>query len=428
MCLASLLLAPFLCGCKGRTYEIRLVPEGDELRRTVPPDFPKDTPGHCTYARLASSMGTLSAYVERFGAEFNLAEHVSDVREAAVRLSDLLCGWFESELGGEADFENLREFCKEELPADLENLGISLQLAMVLEGADANAVEQPLVWACQYFSERGYFEPEDAPTIVRSGEEPDRILPLVRRRLAQVMGLDEGQPLPGSFDFLSSLDRAEASLAAYLRTTDEFKEQLKQWEEDRRMQPDLHEPSPFDVLSNAAEEVSGFGILFLGFSAADQVHVSLSCPVEPFMTNGRWDGAGGQVEWSRGLGSETVTGSLCYAFWTVSAAEFQVQHFGKVILHGPELAEYVVWRNGLTEEEAGQWDEFVSGLEPGEGLGERIDSFVFPAAPGVALEMRSLLRECLKRGADEGVDAAPTQPEASADHGGATAGVPTPKP
>lgn len=49
---------------------------------------------------------------------------------------------------------------------------------------------------------------------------------------------------------------------------------------------------------------------------------------------------------------------------------------------------------------------------------ERIDSFVFPAAPGVALEMRNLLRECLKRGADEGVGAAPTQPEASADHGG----------
>jgi hypothetical protein len=57
--------------------------------------------------------------------------------------------------------------------------------------------------------------------------------------------------------------------------------------------------------------------------------------------------------------------------------EFQTAHFGKGILDGQALAEYVLWRNGLTEAEGEEWDGFVVSLKPGPGLEERVRAFVF---------------------------------------------------
>lgn len=425
-CLTGVLLTVVLCGCLQKTYGITLVPEGEELQRKLSPGFPEDALGWSCYRRLTSNVGMLSVYAERFGAVHDPAKEFSEVRTVAAKAGSLLAGWFETELGAEAGFDKLREFCTKELPRDLENVAFNMLLVESLPHAAEEAEEEAGVRTLQYLCERGYFEVEQVPAIVRAAEEGDaqKLLALAQRFVADKMGIPKDQePLPSCLGFLSTPERARASLEAYIRSAEEFRECVRQWEIARQARPDQEEPGLLEFACGSVIDSCLHIELF-----PDRLRVRLACSVEPFSTNGQWDGVTNYVVWEGTPGSKTSAGQFCYAFWSVPDTAFQARHFGKAVLQGQELAEYIVWRCGLSEEEGRQWDEFVSGLEPGEGLGERIDSFVFPAAPGVALEMRTLLRECLKRGADEGVGAAPTQPEASADHGGATAGVPTPKP
>jgi hypothetical protein len=114
--------------------------------------------------------------------------------------------------------------------------------------------------------------------------------------------------------------------------------------------------------------------------------VSLQCPAAPFATNGAWDTKTSRVTWSgrigqRGQPPHNVLPKVLYALWSVPDAELQTKHFGKVVLTGEELAQYVLWRHGLSDEEAGEWDGFVATLEPGERLLEQLDAFRFTTDP-----------------------------------------------
>ena len=72
---------------------------------------------------------------------------------------------------------------------------------------------------------------------------------------------------------------------------------------------------------------------------------------------------------------------VLFAFWTSANQEFQKRHFGIVALDHQELAEYCLWRRGLPEQEAQQWDGFVAGLKAGSDLIEKLTAFRFVGEP-----------------------------------------------
>ena len=87
---------------------------------------------------------------------------------------------------------------------------------------------------------------------------------------------------------------------------------------------------------------------------------------------------------------------FCCAVWSTPDSDFQVEHFGRVILQGPELAEYVIWRKGLTEQEGEVWDRLVSGLRPDQNLDEKIQAFEFSDSPRLAEPARRVILNGLK--------------------------------
>ena len=147
---------------------------------------------------------------------------------------------------------------------------------------------------------------------------------------------------------------------------------------------------------------------FKFFEVDDQLEVKLAVQTRPFLTNGQWDEETNRVTWN---GAIEVRGetyhdwpTVYYAFWSVPDAAFQKARFGKVALEGSDLARYCLWRNGLTEAEAAEWDQFLADLSP-ETAEDLIGAFRFSSekdktteeSQSLADEPRQLIRGGLKR-------------------------------
>jgi hypothetical protein len=108
--------------------------------------------------------------------------------------------------------------------------------------------------------------------------------------------------------------------------------------------------------------------------------VKLSLPSAPTYTNGKWDESSKQVIWESDLQERTNSVRLpafCYASWVEVNEEFQRAHLGKVILKGDEFLQYCLWRGGLDEKRAREWDALLAVLRPGEGLQQQVAGFRF---------------------------------------------------
>ena len=144
-----------LAGCEEYTYEITMSPAGDQVVRRVvcsknmpqavlgklaklypqrtgertfegkfSGELPKDVGGAGTYHCFMTSMGSLSIYSERFRGDDDLDGKLVKMRDWADKLTDLIIGWLESELGNDNNFDKLRKFCDENLRKDIKNLSL----------------------------------------------------------------------------------------------------------------------------------------------------------------------------------------------------------------------------------------------------------------------------------------------------------------
>ena len=393
LALSMLAVGCLLSGCDTQTYVVELTPEGDKLRRELSLPLPSQLTGNASYVRYTTRMGDLCSYSERFGGSpgvsDGLAAGSAEREKAADKLTDLLIGWFEMEMGEAHGFEKLRRFLDGQFRRDMRELARFHWMAECVEKYGDNNGTGVGYHMLQYFSERGYFEPEEIPSIVRQlyVDDPNAILAFVRRFLAEKMGVPPHEPTPPSLSFLSDPESVGVFFEDYLRTTDAYKKMLEEWERKRKTNPDAPRPEPAEVLSPMLTKVIPLNLYVL----LDRLYVRLNCPVEPFETNGTWHGGSGQVRWSEGISEVDKAGTFCYATWSRPNVRFQRRHFGKVMLEGSELAEYVIWRRGLTEEEADEWDEFVAGLEPDDELREALKQFQFSDSPGLEKVPRRLL-------------------------------------
>jgi hypothetical protein len=198
--------------------------------------------------------------------------------------------------------------------------------------------------------------------------------------VARKMGVPETEPVPASLAFLADEAVMEKSFDKYLASTDAYRAKLRQWKKERKLKPDLKKPLPSDVADDAFNNL----IELDSFDQTDHLVVQLSLPSPPVHTNGRWDETLKQVVWDTAIADRTTTNHLpfsCYASWSQADEIFQREHLGKVALTGDELTQYCLWRSSLDMQRGGKWDAFLSGLQPGGGLVERLDAFRFPGEP-----------------------------------------------
>jgi hypothetical protein len=345
---------------------------------------PADLGGAGSYTHFTSPLGSTSSYAERFRGDDDLESNLARRRQGADQLADLLLGWLTAELGRDPAFPRLKKFLDQDLRLDLKNLGVYAWTGGVVTDDQAEPNGEFFARVGLYLSERGYFSPQQIPMLARAavGRDISPLLAHIQRFAARKMGLPDGQPIPRSLAFLGDPERLGASLDTYVRSTALFRQRVAQWQAARIDKPDAKEPSPGSLMTDlAAQAVVGHNYeLTLGV-AGDILALKLICGQQPYATNGRWSEPSGTVSWSETMGSDRRLPVVCFALWSSPARTFQEQHFGRVLLAGGDLAQYVVWYRSLKAEEAGAWDRFLAGLKPGAGLKGALERFRFSTDP-----------------------------------------------
>ncbi|HXD00589.1 MAG TPA: hypothetical protein VN048_14700 [Verrucomicrobiae bacterium] len=356
--------------------------DGD--RHTVHGTFanalPNDVGGVGAYTNVDTSLGSASFYVERFRGNDDLAGIAEKQRKAADRLTDLILGWSKSELGSQPGYGQLAQFLNTDFRRDLKNLGAYWWQGNFTAGYSTNGAEEFMVRFGQYLVERGYLQIADMPALFRSATDKDdsQLGLLLQRLVARKMGVPDSQPLPACLAFLADDDTISKSFENYLTNTDSYRASLKQWEEDKKTNPDLQKPDPTADDGRDLVDFNLFG------NPDDRLTVRLMLPIAPTHSNGRWDETNQQVIWDTNIVERTNSSRLpviCYANWAEPAASFQKTHFGKVALTGNELTEYCLWRTSLDEKQAGEWDALLVSLQPGDQLTNVINNFRFSGEP-----------------------------------------------
>jgi hypothetical protein len=119
------------------------------------------------------------------------------------------------------------------------------------------------------------------------------------------------------------------------------------------------------------------------FGGGTNGEVFWRCNSEPIMTNGEYKSVAGEVRWYAVGRKGCAPAQVLFATWAEPDEEFQRGHFGKSVLLGEALSEYVSWLVGLSSAEKAQWDEFVASLKPGNDLQAKLQGFRFRAAVAV---------------------------------------------
>ena len=451
---AVAMLAFALAGCQHNYYVLEITPEGNAIQRVLtcwqqvdqqPPRLnplpadelarieklygkppagadkgkrifrgrftgktPADVGGAGSYTHFASPLGTLSAYAERFRGNDDPEALWAKRRAAVDQLIDLVLGWLESELKADPNFPKLRQFLDKDLRYDLKNIAFYVLAGNSLEGQKGAERGDPWARAAQYLYERGYFTPKEVPMLVRAAEssDPAALLAVVQRFLAGKMGVAPKEPIPPSLAFLADAKRVEQSWNGYVRTTELFKKRQADWEKEQKKEPNPKPPlTPEQLLENLiVEAFLDTDVLF----SANNLEVKLACGVEPFATNGQWDAKDKAVTWKASLSKDKSPPEFCYAFWSEPNPANQEKHFGKVVLAGEALAEYLLWYRGLTPDEMRQWDALVAGLKPAMDAKKALDEFRFGGpAQGKPTKSQSERTETPKRLILEGLRGKP---------------------
>jgi len=341
-------------------------------------DLPHDVGGAGVFTNLTTSLGSAGFYMERFRGNDDLVGMAERRFKAADQLADIYVGWSQMALGREPGYDKLHEFLDVDFRRDLKNLSSYCWELQLANGCKTNAIEEYAVRFGQYLFERGYFTIGEMPGLFRdfSSDDLQAILRRIQRLLARKMGVPDTAPTPPSLALLADETRMEKSFDGYFAGTELYRAKLKQWEQDKKLNPDTKKPEPSEVANNAVGNLLEFNLFGLG----DHLVVHLSLPSPPVHSNGRWDEALKQVVWETHIEDRTNATQLpfsCYASWAQANEAFQKEHLGKVALTGDELTKYCFWRSSLDMQRGGEWDAFLSGLQPGAGLIAMIDAFKF---------------------------------------------------
>jgi hypothetical protein len=369
----------------GRLYPKRAAPDGAK-KQVFSGQFTDQTPadvgGAGYYIHFTSPPGSASCYVERFRGNDDLESQLSQRRQAAEQLTDVLVGWLTAEAGRDPNFPRLKKFLDEDLRRDLKNLGVYEFTGRATEECQKDSNGECLVRAGLYLCERGYFSSKEIPMLARAAVADDRgpLLHHVQRLLARKMGVADEQPVPGWLAFLDDQEKLTASFEKYVRSTDLFHQRLAQWNTARKRDPKAQEPTPEQVAGELFDEAAGFHFFSLG-PTGDSLELKLFCGRKPYATNGQWDAKATAATWTASLDSSRALPAVCFASWSDPDRAFQEKHFGKIVLSDGRLGEYVLWYRLLKPEEAAEWDRFLNGLKPGPGLKAAVEAFRFSTDP-----------------------------------------------
>ena len=305
-----------------------------EFKGAFGASLPGEFGGAGWFIHEATSMGSVSIYVERFGGDDDLSSELRKSQLAVDRIIDVLLAWLESEFGEDPAFSELHDFVDGALRNDLQNLSLyfwgseKFTTPQLIPGGVDSSTRSGLdvmFRIAMYFAERDYFDPARLPQYIEAGwravdDDPEPLLGLLARALATKMGTASDEPLPGPLSALSE------EWYKYLGSLDYFVTQGLVME---AMVDEWHDETVrFDgssVLSQLEKQV--FPRMVFYDYPYQALAVNLHIPVEPLATNGAQQESGA-VTWRTKIPHADDLPTVLHATWSTPATEFQERHFG----------------------------------------------------------------------------------------------------
>lgn len=423
-------LTLLLTGCTSRHYEITLTPQGEQIERrlsvqqTAKDDadknpvsqhelqilsraysgkepervdkrlkwvsqfadrMPQDVGGHGEYRRYGSPLGVVTLYMERFRGSYDLMEELEARRQSIDRVLGLLMRWLKSR--GELDAATIKllAFLDGPFRRDLENLSHISYMSDMHDQSNSADPHQWLMNVWQFLIEKSYVTPADLPALTRGWDDfknrsqDQRLGVWLRQLLARKLSLSEAEQASHAWLELTTPAKAEASLLAFLKQSPEFAEEQRQSTSENT----LGQSDAWMALTIPLGRALSPPAMLRG---SDEVTLSLKTGRQPFQTNGEWEEETQTIDWSLRIeGREVPRGhefpKTCFAIWVEPDKTLQTKHFGKVVLDQESLFQFNLWYQGLSPEEAVQWDAFVADLRPDDGLLARLLAFRFSGEP-----------------------------------------------
>lgn len=369
---------------------------------------PSDIGGAGVYTNLTTSLGSAGYYLERFRGNDDLSAQEKKRLAAADQLADLVVGWSRAEFKGRPGYKNLRRFLDVDLRRDLKTGGLYSLVGGIAASYSDRVAEEFIARFGLYLVERGYVRTEDTPLLAQALLGKDDSVGallvehlLVEHLVAAKLGVPSSSPMPEWLAFLADSKAFQASWEKFLSNTDTYRSRVREWEKERKLKPDAKKPEPSDVATDL------FVALATSASSGQDDHltVKLALPSAPDHTNGKWDDTRKQVVWDSALEAKESAARwpvFGYASWSQPDDQFQREHFGRTILSGDNLLSYGIWRAGLSDARAGEWETFLSGLLPGGELTNKVATFEFAAGPeeksAAADFAKGLIRDGLGKG------------------------------
>jgi hypothetical protein len=364
---------------------------------------PGDIGGAGVYSNLTTSLGSAGFYAERFRGSDDLSAQEKKRLTAADQLADLVVGWSKAEFKGKPGHKSLRQFLDADFRRDLKNGGLYAWVGGIASSYQPQVTEEFLARFGLYLVERGYVRLGDRPLLAHAlSSNNDSVWALlVQHLVADKLGVPSSGPAPEWLAFLADPKALEDSWQKFLANSAAYRARVREWEREKKLSPDAKKPEPSDFAAELLVALATSG----SSGQDDHLTVRLSLPGAPDHTNGKWDDTRKQVVWDTPLEAKESAARLpvfCYAGWSEANSRFQQEHFGRTIISGDNLLSYGVWRAGLSEAQAGEWEKFLSGLRPGSDLTNRLANFEFAGESvetnGVAGFGKGLIREGLAKG------------------------------
>lgn len=381
-------------------------------------ELPDDAGGFGRCVHLCNSMGDVHIYVERFRGEDAQALAIEKALDAADHLVDLTIDLLAFELGDDPNFPDLKAFCHERLREDVKNLIVYIWMANRNHDSPEEEIGMRVLL---YFYERHYFSLGDISSLAATTNREAWILEYLQRLISRKLGYSDAEEVTEKLRFLQDLHAVEQSVSRFFasrRVQDRVLKEARIRSGDPNFSVAPTSVADSNEIANQLLQAYGieletFFIDFDLFGGSDTVNVQLDCRREPFETNGQWDEGKKQVTWASRITDDKLP-FMCYAIIGRPNDAFQEEHFGRAILMDERLARYAFWYKGLTNEQKGQWDDFLVALDPREEIQSRVESFRFKSAPspdsdGVVTLLSDLPRELII----EGLKADKTEHDAS---------------
>lgn len=369
-------------------------PTDPKIRTTttqVAGQTPADVGGAGSITQTVTTLGTLVLYIERFRGDPDPAQTLQNGWAAVDRFVDQVLGWLQNRLAGAPEAPAVLRFCDTDLRRDLKNI---LMLYFVSGQSDSNGRDSfasPAAFRCfQYLVERGYFSADELPRVMRALEEvfspglvpsPEHSEFLKRLLLVRAGVGPDGISLRLA-DFLGQPLLWWASFEEHLRTTPRYAELAAAAEQNGKPPP---EPAAVYLPDDAA-------IPDLLRLVQDELKLQIASPFEPIATNGTWIAAQRVIRWSVRIGPEKDAHDypfVTYAMWTEPDVAYQATRF-RARVEGQRLAEYCIWRNGLSQTEGAAWDLMLESLSSDLSITAHAEKSLDPRQMPVAQAQRGI--------------------------------------